>query len=183
MSTAKTSDFHPPLSLRLGHALYDLMKGAIALFFVLLGIVALLLPWSASLSVRLEPFLKENPYLISLFGLALIIVGIGMTVLWYFNVKYRSYYIHIKPNITQVDRQVIRDTMEAYWKQRFPDNVVPMRLTLKSQSIRLIAELPCCSVDKQKQILEEIQQDLDYLFHHILGYPYDVLVSLSFAAE
>lgn len=180
---AKTSDFHPPFTLRLAHGLYDLMKGAIALFFVLLGIAVFLLPWSISLSGQLEPFLRDNPYVVSLFGIALVIVGAGMLVLWYFNVRYRSYYIHIEPNITQVDRQVIRDTMESYWKQRFPENSVPMRLTLKHQGIRLIAELPHCPVDKQKQVLEEIQQDLDHLFHQVLGYPHDVMVSLSFASE
>lgn len=182
MNTAKTSNFHPPFTLRLANLLYDLMKGAIALFFMLLGIAVIILSWSASLYGQIEPFLQNNAIPLTLFGIALVVLGIGMLVLWYFNVRQRYYYLHLTP-YTQVDRQVIRDTIETYWKQRFPEKNVSMRLNMKTKGIRLIAELPPCPIEHQRQTLEEIQQDLDHLFHQVLGYPHDVSVSLSFDQE
>lgn len=162
---------------------YSLISFVIALFFITLGIIGVLLPWSATLRTDMIEFILANSIAIALFGFGFIIVGGTMLLNIILSAKKKYYTSRVGSNFVAVDEVVIAQYLRSYWEQLFPHNEVPTQIALKKNIIRITADLPYKPPEEQKMFVENVKQDLRNIFTQVLGYPHEFLLSLSFQSK
>lgn len=159
---------------------YSLISLFIAIFFLLLGFLAIMLPWSPVAQTDLISLIREDSLAIFLFGFAFLAVGIA--IIAYVVIQSRKNYYHLKsgPRSISVDETVISDYVNTYWKDLFPKTYIPSRLFLKKNKIHITADLPYIPQSEQKELLERIKNELEDRFSSLLGYRDTFYLSASF---
>lgn len=162
---------------------YSLISLFVALFFLLLGILAMMLPWSPNARTDLVAFILEDSLAIFLFGFAFFAIGIA--IITQIILYTRKSYFHLKstPRSISVDETVIADYISGYWRDLFPKSHVPSRLTLKKNKIHITADLPYIPQSEQKDLLEKIKNEIDDLLHNVIGYRDTFYLSASFQSK
>jgi hypothetical protein len=162
---------------------YSLINIAIAIFFLVLGLVAIMLPWSPMVRTDVIQFILEDSIAIFLFGFVFLIIGLVLVIYTLLSTR-RSYYrLKGGPQSILIDEQVVQDYLDSYWKHLFPQAVVPNRLQIKKNKIHLVADLPYVPAAEQKQLLESIKADLTEMFSSFLGYKEPFYLSASFQPD
>jgi len=162
---------------------YSLISFFIALFFMLIGIVGVMIPWSINVKTLLTQFIFEDSLAISLFGFAFFLIGIAMIIDFLINAQRRHYTISSLKATTTVDEQVIKGYLNTYWKQLFPNSEIPCQLIMKENKIHISVDLPYLPIQVQKPLLERIRKELIGLFSQILGYKEEFFLSASFQKQ
>lgn len=159
---------------------YSLISFVIALFFILIGIVGVMIPWSINVKTLLTKFIFEDSLAISLFGFAFFLIGLAMIADFFLSLRRRHYTISSLKATTTVDEVVIKGYLDTYLKQLFPKNEIPCQLTMKENKIHISVDLPYLPIQEQKPLLERIRKELIGLFAQILGYRDEFFLSASF---
>lgn len=167
----------------MSHLFYSLINFVNALFFILIGVVGIVIPWSINVRTLLTRFIFEDSLAISLFGFAFFIIGLAMFINILLNMKRRHYRISSLNATTTVDEAVIQEYLNTYWKQLFPENDIPCHLYLKKNIIHIAVDLPYLPIQEQKPLLERIRQDLIGIFAKVLGYKEEFFLSASFQTK
>jgi hypothetical protein len=162
---------------------YSLISLAIALFFLTLGIMCMMLPWSPIVRSDLIQFILEDSIAISLFGFGFAIVALALIINIGFSTRYNYYKVRSEPNAISIDETIIQEYLNTYWKTLFPQSTIPSRLKIKKNRIYIIADLPYIPLQEQKQFLEKVKAELNDLFSTILGYRDVFYLSASFQTE
>lgn len=162
---------------------YSLISFIIALFFILLGIIGVMVPWSPGVRTDLVQFILDDSLAISLFGFTSIVVGLAIAINILLNTRRQYYHIRSDSNAIAVDETVIQQYLNTYWKQLFPNNDIPNRLTLKNNKIHITVDFPHLPLSQQQVLLERIKNDLSQTFANMLGYHSEFYLSASFQAE
>jgi hypothetical protein len=154
-----------------------------AIFFVLLGIITIFSPWSDRLQADAAHLLLTNPFLFTLFGIALVLMGLSVGA--YAFIAARKRYVTIETGIlaVSVDEDAVLQYLAAYWKEQFPHHHIPCHLKIDKHSLQIIADFPPSSIKEQKEFLERAQTDFTDLFGRIIGYPYNVQLIASFESK
>lgn len=160
--------------------LYSVISFIIALFFISLGCIAVLLPWSATLRTDMIEYILANSIAISLFGFGFIVVGGTMVLNLILSARKKYYYSRVGSNFVAIDEVVIAQYLRSYWEELFPNQEIPTRLVLKKNKIKINADLPYKPAEEQKMFVENIKQDLRNIFTQVLGYPHEFVLSVSF---
>ena len=149
----------------------------------MLGLVAVLVPWSPEVRSDIIQFILEDSIAIFLFGFVFIVVGLAIVISIILGTR-RSYY-RLKGGLQSVmiDEKVIQDYLDTYWKELFPKATVPNRLQIKKNKIHLTADLPFVPQNEQKAVLERIRNDLTEIFNSFLGYQEPFYLAASFQPE
>ena len=162
--------------------LYSLISFIIAVFFVLIGVISILIPWSENVQGILVNFILNDAIAISLFGFAFIVIGLTIVIDILLNTR-RSYYTVKSGSFSvSVDETVLQQYVTQYWKKSFPSQDIPSRLTLKNNQIHISVDLPYEARENQRPLLEQINSDLQREFAEYLGYEKQILLSASFQA-
>lgn len=159
------------------HSLINLI---IALFFMLIGIVGITIPWSNNVRSLLTRFIYEDSLAISLFGFAFFFISLAMVINLLLHFRQRHYRINSSKATATVDEAVIQEYLNSYWKQLFPKNDIPCRLDMKDNKIHIAVDLPFLPIQEQKPLLERIRKDLIKIFAKVLGYSDEFFLSASF---
>ncbi len=159
---------------------HNLINLIIALFFMLIGIVGITIPWSINVRTLLTRFIFEDSLAISLFGFAFFFISLAMVTNLLFHFRQRHYTINSSNATTTVDEAVIQEYLNTYWKQLFPKNDIPCQLDLKENKIHIAVDLPYLPIQEQKPLLERIRKDLIKIFAKALGYSDEFFLSASF---
>lgn len=162
---------------------YSLISFVIALFFMLIGIVGILIPWSINIRTLLTQFIFEDALAISLFGFTFFVIGLAIVTYVLLNAKRHHYKISSEKGSTTVDDAVIQEYLSSYWKQLFPKNDIPCHLILKENKIHIAVDLPYLPIQEQKPLLEKIRKDLIGIFAKVLGYKDEFFLSASFESH
>lgn len=162
---------------------YSLISFITALFFILLGVVSVLMPWVPSIRSDIIGFLIENSIAISLFGLAFLTIGIVMVINIILGTKRHYYEFKVGQNPVGVDEDLIQKYLQAYFIELFPVQEIPCCLAIKQNRLHITADLPYVPATQRAVLLEKIQQDLQDLFRRQLGYHDDYYLSASFQSE
>lgn len=160
--------------------IYSFISFIIALFFILIGGIAVLIPWSAKIRTDLIQFILEDALAISLFGFAFMVIGLASAASILLNAKRKYYHIKSGDQAVFVDEALIQQYLSLYWKQLFPLNDIPCRLSLKKNKVYISADLPPMPQSEQRPLLERIRKDLTQLFEKKLGYHEQISFSISF---
>jgi len=155
----------------------------IALFFILIGIVGILIPWSINVRALLAQFIFEDSLAISLFGFAFFFIGLAIAIDIVLNSRRKQYTISSLKAPATVDEEVIKEYLNTYWKQLLPNTETPCHLALKKNKIHISVELPFLPIQEQKPLLERIRKDLIGLFAQILGYRDEFFLTASFKSS
>lgn len=165
------------------NAVYYFISFAIGLFFLLLGLIAMALPWSTLIRTNLIELILENSIAISLFGFGFLIVGVTFLVSLWGRTKRRYYYKRVTNDLVAIDETIIRHYLEEYWMRLFPHQQIPTRLSLRKNRIKVDADLPYKPAEERKVFMEQIQSELKDLFQRVLGYSHDFTLAISFQSK
>lgn len=162
---------------------YSLISFIVAIFFILLGIISVILPWSPGVRTMLVQFILEDSLLIFLSGFGLIVIGIALIIHAIFSFKRHYYVIRSDGKLLSIDESLFQDYLNSYWKQLFPNLEVPNRVEIKKNKIYIYADLPDTPLPQQKTLLERIENDLSEIFIRIFGYRNEFIISVSFQPQ
>ena len=163
--------------------LYLFLSFIIGSFFLLLGIFSLILSWSPLFQERIFHFISENRLIFSLFGLGFALVGLSIIIYSSLQTGHRYVQIRTGDFSVNLDENVVKQYLETYWKDHFPQTQIPFSLTFKKHSLQIAAHFPSLPLEEQQKFLERVKKDFNDLFGRLLGYPYDVQLSASFSSE
>jgi len=163
--------------------LYSFITFCIAIFFILLGIIAVMIPWFPSIRTEVITLILEHSITIFLFGFCFIAIGFALVLNILLSVKKNYFHFKVGNHSVQVDETLIQNYLTKYWKELFPNNDIPNRLVLKKNKIHVIADLPYMQRPQQDLILERIKHDLRELFGNLLGYRHQFHLSASFQSD
>lgn len=168
------------MSSKIGYFFYVSIHFVLGAFFLLTGLFSLILPWSSFLQNKTIQFILSQTLIFFLFGLGLTLIGVS--ILTYASLRSKRRYVSIRSGkqAISIDEELIQNYLENYWKEHFPKNHIPSYLTIKKNSLEIVADLPAIPQIEQKIFLEKVQQDFNELFGQVLGYPHDVHLTVSF---
>lgn len=167
----------------MGHILFSLLNFFIALFFTLLGILGILIPWSSAIRGELIRFILDESLAISLFGLAFLAIGLFAMINIYYNSRRNYYYIKSTDKSISVDEGLIEQSLDLYWNQLFPKAEIPCRVYIKNNRVHISVDLPPLPLQEQKPLLERIRQDVQSNLAKQLGYHDEFFLTASFPKE
>lgn len=170
------------MNFKLGRFFYLAISFIIGSFFFIIGAFSIILPWSSFLQKETTQFILENTLVLSLFGLGFALIGLSIVIYTILKTQHRYVHIRTGKNAVILDENVIRQSLERYWQEHFPNSQVTFQLNLKKHALQIIADLPFVPLPEQKIFLERVKHDFSDLFGRLLGYPYDVHLIASFQA-
>ena len=159
---------------------YSLISLMVALFFIVLGVVGVLLPWSPLVRADLIQFILEDSLAIFLFGFVFIVVGLAIVIYIVLGTRRTYYRLKGGAQSVHIDEKVVQDYLDTYWKELFPLQQIPHRLQIHKNKIHLTADLPFIPYDEQKAVSDRIKQDLNEIFSSFLGYREPFYLTLSY---
>lgn len=160
--------------------LYSLISLFISLFFILLGIIGIILPWSSSMQSLAVTLILENSLLIFLFGFSLLAIGIATAVNILLNAKRHYYHFKVSGQTVSVDTALIQNYLQKYFKELFPETEVPYQLQVKKNKLHITVDLPYIAKNDQDALLERMRTELRELLSDFLGYRHPFHLSASF---
>lgn len=162
------------------HFFYSFITLIIALFFFILGFIAMLIPWSSGISNMIVSFIVNQSLILFLFGLGFAVIGAALALHIILSSRRRYVTLHLGKLTFSISEKLIGDYLSAYWKELFPHKEIPYRVVLKKHSVEITADLPFAPLEVQKDLLEKIEKDLGDLFRDVLGYREDLNLEISF---
>ena len=162
------------------HFIYSLISFLTAIFFILLGIIAVLIPWSANIRYEVINIIADHSIAISLFGLCFLAIGVAVVVNILLSSKPKYFQFTVGKNFVYVDEKIIQRYLTEYWKELFTGQEIPNRITLKNNHIDVIADLPYVPPAQQAELLTKIENELTELFSDLLGYRQQFHLAVSF---
>lgn len=143
-------------------------------FFFFLGLFAVIFPWAPKIKQATVFFLLEDTLILSLFGLAFALVGCSIVIYALLNSRKKYLCLRIGPKALTINETVIKQYLESYWIENFPNASIFYDLILKPYYIEVIAELPAVPLREQKIFMEKIKADLKDLFGRVIGYSHEI---------
>lgn len=167
----------------LNRLFYSLISLVIAIFFLMLGVVSLMLPWSPSAQADLIELIQKDSMNLAFFGFGFILIGLSIVINIALSARHHYYQVKSGPYSVQVDEAIIQDYLDSYWRQLFPRSEVPNRFMIKRNKIHITADLPYVPPSEQKALLKQSSDELAQLLESFLGYRKPVSLSASFQPE
>ncbi|MCP5508296.1 MAG: hypothetical protein H7A37_08385 [Chlamydiales bacterium] len=130
---------------------YAIVSFVVALFFILFGVVATLLPWIPAIRTEVVQFLLESSFLIFLFGVGLVFIGVAIIASVLINTKHRRYVLRRGSRSVFIDENVIDGYLRTYWKRIFPRAEIPHHIVIKRNKIFVSADLPIIAEEDQEK--------------------------------
>lgn len=155
----------------------------LGIFFFLIGIFGIILPWSSFLQRAATDLIVNHTLILSLFGIGFTLMGISIAAYAILNISRRYAYIKLGNRSVALDEALIKQYLQDYWKRKFPSAQVPFYMSIRKNSIQIVADLPPMPEGEQDQFLEKIQNDFSDLFDRRLGYPNEVHLVAHFQTE
>lgn len=162
------------------HYLYSILNLVLALFFVLFGFITLLLPWSETIRNHVVEFISENSWPWNLFGLGFILIGIAIGTFTMLTRRKRIYSTKQAQGEITISENVIEDYLRAYFTQQFPTHAIPYRFAFQKTGLNLEIDLPSVPHEKQKDLLNKLEEDIEHIFRDFIGYEKELQFTFSF---
>lgn len=159
---------------------YSLITFFIAIFFILLGIIGILLPWSTSMQKLIFTFLFDYSRITFLFGLCFLAIGIAVVLNILSNGQRHYYHFKIKGNSVSVDTELLQTYLQKYLKELFPRQDLPCQLQVKKNKIHVTIDFPSMEEPEQDILLKQVRNELKELFSTLLDYKHEFFLSASF---
>jgi hypothetical protein len=163
--------------------IYSLITFLIAIFFVLLGFIGVLIPWSGAVRAEVISLVTEHSIAISLFGFTFIAIGIAVAFQILLATRLSYYQFTVGNDKVEVSEEVILKYLNGYWHSLFEGQEIPCNVSLKNNKIHVTADIPFVALPQQEDLLEKIQKELSELFFDFLGYRQEFHLEIGFHPE
>lgn len=162
------------------HFFYTLSVFIIGLFFILLSISVFLIEIFESLKIDALNFLLQDDLFLPIFGFIALLIGVAIIFHVFDSLKKRYHHVQSKKGDYYLEEKVFKDSISTYWKNLFPDQEIQTLIILNKKNLKIVANLPFISLDKQKDLLSKIDRDLKNILHNQIGYYKPYVLSISF---
>ena len=162
------------------HFFYTLSVFVIGLFFILLSIGVFLIQAFESLKIDALNFLLQDNLFLPIFGFIVLLIGVAIVFYAYDSLKKRYHLVQSSKGDYCLEEKVFKDSVNAYWKNVFPDKEIQTLIVLNKKDLKIVANLPFVSLDQQKDFLSKIDKDLKDILHNQIGYYKPYTLSISF---
>lgn len=162
------------------HYFYSFITFFIALFFILLGIIGILLPWFPAMKALAITFLNDYSGLTFLFGLCFLTIGVAVALNVLFSSRRSHYNLKIKDHKVSINAELLQNQLQRFLSELIPDQDVPCRLQLKRNQIYVTLDFPFVEPAEQKHLLEQVGNELKGFFSSIIDYQQPLHLSASF---
>lgn len=157
------------------------MSYLLAFFFMTLGLLCAITPASETMRLLVIDLLYDHSTALCLFGLACFVVGAALLFHLTVSSRRRHYRIRSGPYEISVDKDLVTSYLQDYFRQRYPQAEIPCNIMIKSDQLRIAADLPKTPRNEQKSLLKTIEKELQELFASRLGYSRPFRLFISFA--
>jgi len=159
---------------------FNLYQGLIALFFIFLGLVAIILPWYMPLQEFIQEAIVEYPQSLLIIGIVLFTIGMG--IILYLSMSSKKQHLKFVSGkfATTIDQGIVEDYLRIYWNKLYPNEEILSRAEIKKETIYLYAELPKPPEEHEKALITQIEEDITEQFFTTLGYRNPVHFSITF---
>jgi hypothetical protein len=164
----------------MNHFLYSSITLCMALFFALLGLIGVLLPWSEAFRGLAVKLILDYTLLMFLFGLSCLCIAFATAFNIIINMKRRYYHFKVAGGNVSVDSELLQNYLHTYLKELFPQSEIPYQLALKKNKIHITLDLPYIEPSKQSELLKRIQTELKQLLTSFMGYHHHFHLAASF---
>ncbi|HRD55295.1 MAG TPA: hypothetical protein PLC42_02750 [Parachlamydiaceae bacterium] len=167
----------------MSHFLYYLGSFIVGIFSICLGFLCFFVPSSEERLEKLTLFITQNPWFSYVFGIFFLTVGIAILMNVRLGAKKQYYRIKAGNRVTILDEKIFEQYLNTYWKELFPKNEVLSRASIKKNKLHITADLPHVPILEQKELLKQIESDLNDILIKYLGYHQEYILSVSFHPE
>ncbi|MBS0616146.1 MAG: hypothetical protein JSR58_06310 [Verrucomicrobia bacterium] len=127
------------------------------------------LPWAPKVRLQLAQFFLNRFDI--LLPIGIIILSISLLMFVGFLMIYRRRFAQLSMQSYTVDSKLLRELLENYWKNRFPENEYAVDVILHpGPRLECIVEVPALDAEAQEVLFIEVEQELGVLLAHQLGY-------------
>jgi len=159
---------------------YHTINVIVALFFILIGIVCISLPWNPDVRLAITVLVNESTIMLLLFGLSLISIGLVVITYVIFSSKKRTYFVRTGRCSIGLDDKVLDGYVLAYINDLFPDQEASHHLILKKNKILLTLDVPFMPKPEQEPLTEQIFDDITSILIDKIGYNEDLHLTVGF---
>lgn len=151
-----------------------------AIFFLVLGLIGMIIPFSPYLRTEVVDFILSNTLALAILGFFFFAIGLGALI--QLSQAARRHYFTLKRKAVDFDvsEKVILDYLSLYFRDLFPNTEVSSRVILKKNKVKIIADLPFFPKLEQESLVKKIEEDLVDILRELIGYPHELLLSISF---
>lgn len=161
----------------------NLLFSAVQFFLVLVtfcaGLFFIALPWSPHVRFLCSAFLAQRDDIFIPLGALLLTVAVILGIGFYF-LQRRAYFQVRMSTAIHVEKELICQLLEVYWKNRYPEENLKTEVVLHpDQRLELIAELPFIKNTESQKLLKEVEIEIGRLIYQQLGYKQDFLFTFQ----
>jgi hypothetical protein len=154
-----------------------------SLFLLLFGLFILVLPWSHSALELAVSSVQEYRWFLTFFGISLLLVGVAIIGQIYLASQRKYLTIKTGDNPVYASDAVVRDSLQAYWENLFPEQEIPCRVDIKKNRIFLYVDLPYYPKEKRPELLKKVEAELAVLLQDLFAYSKSLNLKISFDRE
>jgi hypothetical protein len=165
--------------MKTGNLLFSAVQFVFAALVILLGVFFIGLQNASHLRYEIADFFAQSTANFTLLGA--LILGCGVLLLIGFYTMHRGHYYRVTmgPQETLVDPAVIRSYVQEYWRKQFPEQELSVDVVIsKAQKMEIFLELPFLSGEKQQEVLEKAEKDLERMLQKQIGYKKEFVLSV-----
>lgn len=167
----------------MSHFLYYLGSFIVGIFSLCLGVLCFFIPTSEQGLEKLAQFIMLNSWFSYIFGIFFLIIGLSIIINVRLGAKKQYYRIKAGNRVTVLDEKIFEQYLDTYWKELFPKNEVTSRASIKKNKLFITADLPHVPILEQKELLKQMESDLNDVLIKYLGYHQEYILSVSFQPE
>lgn len=171
------------MNFKIGRFFFLFFSLLFSVFFLLVGTIGVMIPWSPWIRSEIVQFVLEDSLFFPVFGASLILVGLSFLIYTFFSLKKRYIIVKSGTHSIKVDENVIQNYLETYWQEQFPHSLIPAELKIKKGIIQITADFPFLPQSEQREFLEKIKNDFQYIFHKLLGCTQEIRLIASFQSK
>ncbi len=156
----------------------NLFFSAIQFLFVVAmtctGLSFLALPFAPHIRFKMAGFLTEREDLFIPLGIFILLISALMGIGFYSLQKKAYLQLKMSPTL-HIEKELLKDLLEVYWKKKFPDEKLKTDILLHSdQKIEFVAQVP----HLDPPFLTEVEKEMSQLLLQHLGYKRDFFFTL-----
>ncbi len=154
----------------LHHFFRNLINLSQAILFLILGAIGVIIPWSARLQEVATQFIQDRRIAVFIAGLGFLAIGVVLLISWRQLYKRHYYYVRSGKRSVAIDEKLVDGYLRTYWQDRFPELDIESQASLWNQQLQILVHFPPVPKPEQKQILTQVQNEVDELLTYYLGY-------------
>lgn len=164
----------------MGHLFFLTISYILAVFFVILGVTCVIIPWSEPMRHALITFLQSNWITLFLGGIGFLAIGLALFINLSMSSRKRHYSLKIGPHTASIDATLVESYLKEYFTKRYPKREIPCRVSVKRETLQIAADLPDTPLEKQRELLQKVEKELQELLASTLGYKSSLRLFISF---